>query len=209
MTARIDLDGQALVAECPPALDTAARSLLEKLRELHARGPRLHPGSVIEFGWAPLRIEPSGEVWYVCEPDFAHGAQHFVRGVGVTLRVLDDQARVIHLTGAAARATRFDETVLVSDRAWDAPRVVCDRARTATAGYSGWHIGADDDAPAQAPATATKVSAGELAVRRPAWAAVLALPAGYLATFEGDRLTAVYDERSRQVASFGSGDPMP
>lgn len=205
MTARIDLDRQALIAECPEPLTGAARSLLEKLRELHARGPALHPGSVIEFGWAPLRIEESDDAWYLCEPEFAHGAQRFVRGVGVTLRVLDDQARVIHLVGAVPRATRFDETVLVADQAWDAPKVICDRARTEVARYSGWYIGPDDSGRERSDPSAKPVTAGELAVRRPQWMAVLALPPGYLAAFEDDRLTAVYDDSSREVATFPGG----
>lgn len=206
MTAQIDLNGQPLIAECPDSLTAAARSLLEKLRELHARGPKLHPGSVIEFGWAPLRIEQSDGAWYLCEPEFAAGAQRFVRGVGVTLRVLDDQARVIHLLGVVPHATRFDETVLVSSQAWDAPRVICDRARTAVAHYSGWYIGADDAVGKRPSPSAAPVTAGELAVRRPAWTAVLALPPGYLATFEDDRLSAVYDDNSREVATFPGGE---
>ena len=72
MTAEIEIEGHRLVAVCPDDLNAAAQSMLAKFAELHARGPALHPGSVIDFGWAPLRIEAMGDVWFVCEPDFAH-----------------------------------------------------------------------------------------------------------------------------------------
>ena len=71
MTAEIEIEGHRLVAVCPDDLNAAAQSMLAKFAELHARGPALHPGSVIDFGWAPLRIEAMGDVWFVCEPDFA------------------------------------------------------------------------------------------------------------------------------------------
>ena len=204
MTAEIEIEGHRLVAVCPDDLNAPAQSMLAKFAELHARGPALHPGSVIDFGWAPLRIEAMGEVWFVCEPDFAHDGQTFVPRVAVTLRVLDEQARVIELVRAKPCATRYDETVRIDKRGWDSPRVMVTRLPTKTPKDSGWYIMPDETEASPHP-DEQSMTAGKLATSRPAWTKVFALPAKYLAIFEGDRLLEVYDEESRQVGSFQDG----
>jgi hypothetical protein len=204
MTAEIELEGHRLVAVCPDDLNAPAQSMLAKFAELHARGPALHPGSVIDFGWAPLRIEAMGEVWFACEPDFAHDGRNFVPSVAVTLRVLDEQARVIKLARAQPHATRYDETVRIDKRAWDAPRVMVTRLPTKTAKDSGWYVMPDETEASPHP-DEQSMTAGKLAIVRPAWTKVFALPPKYLTIFEGDRLLEVYDEESRQVGSFREG----
>jgi hypothetical protein len=204
MTAEIELEGHRLVAVCPDDLNAAAQSMLAKFTELHARGPALHPGSVIDFGWAPLRIEAMGDVWFVSELDFAHAGQNFVPSVAVTLRVLDEQARVIQLVRAQPHATRYDETVRIDKRAWDAPKVMVTRLPTKTPKDSGWYIMPDETEASPHP-DEQSMTAGKLATLRPAWMKVFALPPKYLTTFEGDRLVEVYDEESRQVALFQEG----
>ena len=204
MTAEIELEGHRLVAVCPDDLNAPAESMLAKFAELHRRGPALHPGSVIDFGWAPLRIEAVGEAWFVCEPDFAHEAGNFLPSVAVTLRVLDEQARVVRLVRATPHATRFDETVRIDKRAWEAPKAIVTRLPTKTPKDSGWYI-MPDVTEADPHPDEQSITAGKLATLRPAWTKVFALPAKFLAVFRGDRLIEVYDQDSRQVGSFQEG----
>jgi hypothetical protein len=206
MTAEIDLDGHRLVAVCPKELNPAAESLLAKFAELHSRGPKLHPGSIIDFGWAPLRIDESGDAWFVCEPNFAHDAASFVPGVAVTLRVLDDQARIVRLLGVTPLATRFDQTVLVDERTWHVPDVIANRLRPGRLGDSGWYIMPDETELQGPPPEAQPIVAGKIAISRPGWVKVFALPPGHLAVFRNSRLVEIYDENSHQVASFKDGD---
>jgi hypothetical protein len=202
MTVESHLNNNRLVAVCPESLNKPAESLLAKFAELDARGPRLQPGSIIDFGWAPLRIEAIGDAWFVCEPDFAHDAEGFVPTVAVTLQVLDGQARVIRQLRVNSHVTRFDQTVLIDERAWQAPRVVIDRITTKIPRDSGWHVmPAGTEAPDQ-PSQSKPINAGKLATLRPEWMKVFALPPGYLTVFDQSHLAEVYDDKSHRIASY-------
>jgi hypothetical protein len=205
MTRAVRLGQQQLVAECPSDLDPAADSLLAKLAELHRRGPALGPGSVIDFGWAPLRIESGADgAWAVCEPDVLGDLRYFVPGASVTLRILDDQARVIRSLGVAPEATRFNELVSVADRALAETAVYLDRSAAHRDGHSGWYAwpGGDEEEPGEV----RQILAGKLVLLRPCWMRALALPLQYGARFVDDRLVAVIDRECREI-SLAEGQP--
>jgi hypothetical protein len=189
VSAAIQIDGHKLVAVCPDELDLAAQSLLAKFAELHVKGPKLHPGSIVDFGWAPLRIEEHGGEWIVCEPDFSRDDLAFTRGVAVTLRVLRDQVRIVQLAGAEPQATRHDHGILISDGLWDAPKAIAVRGAPARKGDSGWSFVPDEDG----AVAGEWITAGKLAIARPGFSSVLALPQDYSASFERDRVLTVYD----------------
>ena len=200
MTQSIILDGHRLIAQCADAHDIAARSMLEKFAKLHAAGPRLKPGSRIDFGWAPLQIEARGDDWLVCEPDFDSEPMRWRPTVDQTLAILQAQAALITELGVPAKQTRGDQTLWLAPDALDAPRVYLNRNEASEPTESGWYIGRDrSDAESGEVQRARRVRAGTLASRKPEWVAVLALPARYLAIFEHGELAEIYDDRDECI----------
>jgi len=200
MTMHIHIDGHTLIAACSERHDLAARSMLDTFARLHAAGPKLAPGSRIDFGWAVLQIEAQGKDWLVCEPDFDSEPMRWLPSVDATLGVLQSQAALMRELGVAPRATRGDQTLWLAPDALDASGVYLHRTEPESAAECGWYIGRErgegDDAE---PQRALRVRAGRLLTLRPAWLPFLALPAGYLVKFENDAVTAIYDDRDELI----------
>jgi len=200
MTERIFIEGRSLTAACSERRNLAARSMLERFAQLDAAGPRLHPGSRIDFGWAVLQIEAQGEDWLVCEPDFESEPMRWLPSVDATLGVLDGQAALMRRLGVPPRATRGDHTLWLAPDALEAPRVYLHRTEPESAAECGWYIGRDrqgeDDDQAR---RALKVRAGRLLTLKPEWLPVLALPPGYLVQFEDGEIAAIYDDKDRCI----------
>jgi hypothetical protein len=200
MTQSIQIDGHRLIARCNETHDLAARSMLQKFASLHAKGPSLHPGSRIDFGWAVLQIEAEGEDWLVCEPDFDSEPMRWQASVEQTLAALKAQASLIGQLGVKPRQTRGDQMLWLAPDALDAPRVYLHRGEPSAPEESGWYIGRDrePDEPGEVQ-PARRVRAGCLLSRKPEWVAVLALPANYLAIFEDGEIAAIYDDLDRPI----------
>jgi hypothetical protein len=144
-----------------------------------------------------LRIETHDGEWIVCEPDFSRDDVAFTRGVAVTLRVLRDQTRIVELGGAKPQVTRHDDGVLVSSALWDAPKSIAIRGKPAKQHDSGWSFVPDEDG-----AVATEwMRAGRLALARPGLSSVLMLPRDWSASFEADRVLAIYDPDMKKIVA--------
>lgn len=200
MTLSIRLDEHRLVAACSERYDPAARSMLERFAQLHAAGPRLHPGSHIDFGWAVLQIEARGEDWLVCEPDFESEPMRWLPSVDATLGVLDAQATLMRRLGLPPRATRGDQLLWLAPDALDAARVYLHRSEPGSAAESGWYIGRDRDAGDEGEAQrGVRIRAGRLLILKPEWLQLLTLPPGCLVQFEDGKIAAIYDDRDRCI----------
>lgn len=206
MTQSITLDGHRLVAICAGQHDLAARSMLNKFAELHAVGPRLAPGARIDFGWVPLQIEADNGEWLVCEPDFDSEPMQWRPSVDATLGVLQAQGTLMRHLGIQPKRTRGDHLLWLAPSAVRASSVYLHRKESESADKSGWYIGKEcseeDDEETQC---AVEVLAGRLLSIKPEWVVVLALPVGYLAQFEEDRLTAIYDDRDQCIFPVQDG----
>jgi hypothetical protein len=200
MTQHIEIDGQRLVANCDPELDHAAQSLLAGLARMNAAGPKLKPGSLVDFGWAMLRIETHGDHWVVCEPDYDSDPLDWKPQVDETVWVSKEQAELhASLPNVPIERTRGDQQIHFVADALSADAVYLHRLAPDGAQDSGWFVGTEADFVARVPAGAKTALAGELISVEPDWASVLILPVGFSARFEQGRLAAILDARRHQV----------
>lgn len=201
MTTRVQLSGAPdLVAECDPRRDAAAADLLRAIARRHAAGPSLHPGSIVDVGWAPLQVrEGDAGEWQLCEPLYGAEPVDWRRGLDLTLAVLDSQATLVRALGVQPLATRCDQWLLVGPGVLQARSVLLERKPPVQEGDSGWFAAVNDPAIPADRRLAERATAGTLLMRKPAWTQVLALPVGYMALFERDRLDGILDEADREV----------
>jgi hypothetical protein len=178
-----------------------AEGLLDRLAELHARGPALGNGSVVEFGWVPLKLVADGVELVVCEPDFSGDPwQNYVPMVDVTLRVLSWQAQQLQSLGVAGVPAHCYDTLVLERDCLGNQRIYAQRSAEMQTGDSGWYIGAvdkSDEAPAADKLAAVYIY--QLLQSRPAAMAVLALPPGYLTILDGDTIEAIFDDQGMPV----------
>jgi hypothetical protein len=87
-----------------------------------------------------------------------------------------------------------DQKVVLARGVLQAQHVYLARASSPVQNDSGWYVGFADETEA---AEYDAVRIADLRAARPAWAAVLELPAGCLVTFDGSALQAVYDPRGQ------------
>ena len=66
------------------------------------KAPTLRDGSIVEFGWAPLKLVAAGDGLEIWEPDFERDPAIFQPSADTVLRVLAKQAAVTHACGARA-----------------------------------------------------------------------------------------------------------
>lgn len=202
MTQSIELQGRRLIAPCNASLDNAALSTLRELQALNTQGPPLHPGSVIMFGWAPLKVCEEGRDWVLCEPDFTQSALAWVRGVGATLHVLDSQAAVVHALGVEPRGTFYDDSVLIEPAAESSEHVFLERLESRLEHHSGWCVGIEREEVVPGGIETLEIPAARVLVRRPEWMPYLALPPGFQLVFRARRLVHIFDADGRDLVDF-------
>lgn len=200
MTQSIDLDSNTLVANCDARWDVAARSMLDALAAMHRRGPRLKPGSQIDFGWAILQIEAHPDHWAVCEPDYSKAPLEWKPQVDETIWTLNHQAALhAKLPGVAVERTRGDQQFHLAPDALFADIAYLHRLSPSSAQDSGWYAATRGDLMDLALEQTQPVMAGSLLEVEPEWTSVLNLPVGFVAQFDHDRLVAVFDAQRKQA----------
>lgn len=189
-----------LQAECDADLETQARALLGALTEMHKGGPSLKSGSVVHYGWVDLRLEicdAEATVLRVCEPDFVGaGIEHTIPRVDYTLRVLEEQARLLRTLGCSGEQTTCTDSVVVARDCLLEPRIYLERRAAVGRRDSGWYIGPVESSNGN---ELESVPAYRLLSLRPEVMPVLSLPRGYIATFDGERLEAILDDQDRRL----------
>jgi hypothetical protein len=205
-----NIGAHVVVAHVPPSLAPLGEDLLAKLAELDAKGPPLHEGSTIAFGWAKLTLEEGesdGEL-VVAEPDFHGDALHRTfRDVGATLEVIADQLRVCKRAGAVPQDSWYASRVLCKRGALDERRVYLERRAPQREDDSGWYVGPAEQGGAAQEITAAdleSVYVYELYARRRELLDVMALPIGYLAVFSDSAIVSVVDPANEDVWSRGA-----
>ncbi len=192
-----------LVATCAPAWDAAASDLLRAVAQRHATGPALRPGALVDAGWALLQVRADGagstDSWQLCEPVYGAEPLDWRPGLDTTLSVLDSQAALVRMLNVQPLRTRFDQALRVAPGAMGAPRVFLERQAVAGEHDSGWYVGLDEKGAVPERRNAVAVTAGRLVADKACWLAVLALPVGFMAFFEDDRLDMIIDAADQQV----------
>jgi len=188
------IGGREVTLECSDRFEPAAKNVLETLETLDARGPALHDGSRIQFGWSVLTLKSDGEGLRVHEPDFDGDPLGDVRAnLDTSLDVLVQQVNVLRGSGLPGEDVSFSDAVFVQGRALEAPNVFLMRQKPAADGDSGWYVGNLDDVDNTRGAEPEAVRVYELLRRRPCLLKVLTLPPSYAVTVQGDTITGVMD----------------
>jgi hypothetical protein len=189
------IENFVVIALCGKDLADQAAALLSKLEQLHQRGPALHPGSVVQFGWSRLVLEADDQDLVVCEPDFDGDPFHdTVPEVDRTLRVASGQAGICRLVRAVGPDVSFDQTMIVARKHVAAPKIYLDRRATELGGFSGWYLGPfEEEVTVQNHGSLERLYIYQLLELRPAVLTVLNLPVNYLVAFSGDRIEMIFD----------------
>ncbi len=200
------LEDICLQAECDDDLEPQARALLSTLAEMHTRGPALRSGSLIQYGWVDLLLEDTqtaSPVLRVCEPDFlGAGVQQRLPRVDYSLRVLREQASLLHALGCTGEETRYTDSVVLASGCLLEPRIYLERRSAVREGDSGWFIGPVEPADSD---ELEAIPAHQLLSLRPEVMPVLGLPRGFIATFNGEHLEAILDQEDRRRWPLSSG----
>ncbi len=188
-----------IVAECGAELRAQAETLLRLAAESDAEGPGLGDGSVIEYGWAPLKVQATGEELALCEPDYVHDPNQFLPTVDGTLRVLAAQSLLLAALGIEGIAAKYDQGLVARRGALAAEQAYLLRRAPVSDRDSGWYAGLATDKATPPDSELEPHFIYALFARRRTFMQVLALPYDYLAVFEGDELAAVLDPHDRRV----------
>jgi len=105
----------------------------------------------------------------------------------------------VRSVGAAAVATRCDQWLLLAPGVLASPAIFLERKTGTGRDDSGWYAGLQDPAVVPDRKLARRFTVGDLVARKPSWLQVLALPQGYMAFFEEERLETIMDAANREV----------
>jgi hypothetical protein len=189
-----------VVVECRDDLRDQAAGLLNKLAELNAKGPALRDGTVVQFGWAPLKLREQGNALVVCEPDFGGDPFHdYVPTVDTTLRILSEQVALSNRLGVAGYDVYFDDKLIMAQGCLHMRDIYLERMAVETAHDSGWYIGPVGGGTDQPAEELESIFVYQLLQQRPELIKVLILPPGYLVIFHDDEITAIFTASGKNV----------
>lgn len=193
------IDGLSLQVECDEALQPQARALLADLADRYMRGEPLQHGSLIPYQWVTLRLESFDKGLRVCEPDFLLDDIHrYVSPIDYTFSVAGEQARLMQQLESPSKVSLFTDSVVMAKGSLAESRIYLERRPAVTERDSGWYIGPVERQQAEGwPLESIQVY--QLLKLRAEVMPVLALPVGYIATFDGERLEAILDDRDNRV----------
>jgi hypothetical protein len=131
----------------------------------------------------------------LCEPDFdGNPFTDFRPSVSTTLEVLAAEKSLLDRAGCAPVTWRYDEKVVVRRGAFGESRIVAQR-QPPKDGDSGWYVAsADERVGTPRPEELEALWAYQLLQVRPELLAAFALPAGWIAVWDGPTLVALTDE---------------
>jgi hypothetical protein len=192
--------GRLLVAACDSDLAEQASLLLRVIEQTGEQAGGLRDGTVIESGWAPLRLHARKEELVVCEPDFAGDVNQFIPSISRTLRVLAEQIALLSALGIEGVPTRYNQGVVLKRGVLDLRRIYLHRRMPVNNGDSGWYIGpADDTSEPPNPSQLVAIYVYRLLTVRPVLLRVMALPPEYIVVFDGDKIEAVVNPLNQRV----------
>jgi hypothetical protein len=181
-------------------LKPQAEALLDKLAELDAKGPALHAGSVIDFGWSRLTLEAEGDELVVSEPDFlSDPTKRTSTGVEATLRISLRQAELLQRLGVEGVDARWDSTLALQRGALSTARVYLERMESQNPGFSGWYLGEVRDSGPVERKDVESMPVYRLYTERPELLTALALPPGWLVVFDGQIIEAALNPAGENV----------
>jgi len=199
MLYRSFIGGQEVVLECSARFHSAAYALLDALRSLNDKGPSLHDGSKIKYGWSILTLRAESGFLRVYEPAFdGNPLKDVSPNLDITLEIFEQQAFVLRSSGLSGVDVVFSDEVFVRNRALEASNIFLKRQQPKRSGDSGWYIGNMDDVDGDTSGDSLEiVKVFELLRRRPAVLQALALPPDYLVVMRDDKISEILDQDGR------------
>jgi hypothetical protein len=141
------IGSQRVVLECAASLEPAAGDIFKTFADLARSGKPLHAGLAVRFGWSLLTLaeEPGG--LRICEPRFSGDPLHDLNPtLDTTINVLVSQVEVLRRAGERGEDAFFDQQILLTPDALDAPEIFALRGERTSQADSGWSV-----APVPAP----------------------------------------------------------
>lgn len=189
-----------LVADCEPELAEQAKMLLELAAEADQKADGLRNGSVIEFGWAPLKLRAEGADLIICEPDYEHDVNLFIPSVKLTLKVLLDQALVLKALGVSGVAAKYNHAVVLKRGVLQMNHRYLYRRAPTSRDDSGWYVGPRDDLMPADESDLEALYVYQFVNLAPALMKVMALPYEYLIVFRNDEIETVLNDRGKALS---------
>lgn len=208
------IKGKTVLVQCDNRLETQAEWLLKTIEDISEEtNDPIRDAWTLEIGFSVLALVERDRMFVVCEPDYDDDPfENVVEDVSRSLWVVVMQNEVGEATGTSEqfKIPRFDETVVLRKGVLEEERIVMqrDEAEEDDSGVegaevvdSGWYIGGadDDEEGSEDEEDYEACYVYELLESRPMTLAVLALPTGYVAVFDGDDIEAIYDEEDENV----------
>ena len=170
-----------------------------------SRPEELRDGFSLQLGWGPFILRGDAAGFVVESPDYAIDSDARTDDLTLALWVLVGQLSVLTAASIdAPKETSFQEWVVLSKAALDAPSLVLTRIDSANADDSGWFVD-------EFPQTAGGYGVDDL-VKYPAYnllkinrhaARVLQLPPGISAVVDVDGVRLVYRESDHEILANG------
>jgi hypothetical protein len=189
------IGGRIVRAECDAGHSTKISGVFGVFQRLHESGQDMVPGLSVRFGWSLLYLTDEGNHLHVNEPDFAQWPEtSWNPTLDTTLRVLGEQTRILHLTGADGEDANFDQKIVLSPGAIDDDDVFIRRDSATSEDDSGWAVGRLCDPEALSRGDDLEaIWIAHVVSRRPLLLPPLTLPAGFIVTFRSNMLDTIYD----------------
>src|SRR5580765_6896940 len=196
---RLQAGSMTLIANCADELQQQASWLLAAIKKLHEQGMPLDDGRRIQFGWAVLTLKRRGGGIVLCEPNYAENPfSEIVEEVTRTLWVQAQQADVLRNLGLAGLPAMFQDKIVVAKGCLDEPRVFLQRQDTTEPRHAGWFSGRVKESQPKGE-DYDGIFVYQLLFVRPALMEAIALPAGYIVVFDGNRIESILDPQDRPV----------
>lgn len=189
-----------LEANCSESYQLAADQLLNDLASM---GISFKAGTTVLYGWILLKLVARDEHLVVTAPDITHGNPEIYQdSLDIVLKVLTEQAHLLNELGLEGEPALYLEKVVLHKKYQEHTHLYMERQPKTSADDSGWYIGPELAAP-PAKEDLTTVHVHELLHLMPAITGALALPEGFLATLEANRVTQIYDKENKPLFSEG------
>jgi hypothetical protein len=192
---------RTVYAYADKTLDHEVARLFSLLEDLRSEGATVGPDTRLPIGWTTLSFAvegQNGERLVVEEPDYANHPETQTRqDISVSLATLARQRGVLERAKVAGEAINFDQHVLTIRGVLEIEEVLLLRVESPGGRLTGWRL----------TPTAGIVEADELESlpvyaileARPALLDAMLLPAGFMASYVGDQLMAIVNERDEVV----------
>ena len=190
------------ILNCEPSLEPHGNWLADIIESRLSPENQMNDGNTIQVGWAVFKLIRINDELQLCEPYFVGNALvNFRPTVSTSLMILQSQTSLLSRVGSDGQDVRYDDKVTLQKGCLSNHRIFAERG-VSEQGDSGWFFGcANPEEPSAplAPSDLETILSYELIFLRPSALAAMALPSGWLISWNGNEIEAVADHEDRNV----------